>query len=515
MKKIAQLIFIQIVIFSFSLKAQNQTDSLIRFSDLRFHSGFEKEALTNFVKHGNDTFNLFLAIDENMTDEVANQYHEIFNKAFDEISPKALGAKNLNKKIKISYTAIHNQFLTKYNSNEYFPVMFQSGIYNCVSASMLYAIVFDKLDIPYKVMSSADHVYLVGNPGSNSVVIETTNPNFEKAIFNGDFQQQYVNYLRTSKLISETEYKSKSVQEIFEEKFNEVKSAEFINLPGFQYYNKALTKLQNNEFEEGLKLGQKAYFFYPDNQVKILLNTALLFQIDKCNFDNVSDIDYVAQLSRFENTDLNAVIGIFGNIIYHKLQYTNKEAFCDSIYERLTKQLSDKKTIEEISFAYNMQMSYRYQNTDKVEKYITRALEIKGNFNDANIILENYLRQKLFNIAEPQALLDTVNQLEPKYGIYDTSKSLLTEFELIAYLRLAREQIDQKKLAEGDKYLLEFENKCTIPVKNQMLSMLIETTYQSAAFYCRIKKDNQKTKNYVDRGLKYVPNSLIIKSATN
>jgi hypothetical protein len=59
MKKVAQLIFIQIVIFSFSLKAQNQTDSLIRFFDLRFHSDFEKEALVNFVKHGKDTFNLF------------------------------------------------------------------------------------------------------------------------------------------------------------------------------------------------------------------------------------------------------------------------------------------------------------------------------------------------------------------------------------------------------------------------------------------------------------------------
>lgn len=515
MKRLFQLTLIQILIFTLHVEAQNQNDSLIRFSDLRFHSDFEKEALVNFVKHKKDTFNLFLAIDEKMTDEEANQYLKIFNKAFDELSPKALGAKNLNKKIKISYTAIHNQFLTKYNSNEYFPVMFQSGVYNCVSASMLYAIVFDKLAIPYKVMSSADHVYLVGNPGSNSVVIETTNPNFEKAIFNGDFQQQYVNYLRTSKLISETEYKSKSVEEIFEEKFNEVKSAEFINLPGFQYYNKALTKLQNNEFEEGLKLGQKAYFFYPDNQVKTLLHTALLFQIDKCNFDNVSDIDYVAQLSRFENTDLNAVIGIFNNIIYHKLQYTNKEAFCDSLYERLTKQLSDKKTIEEISFAYNMQMSYRYQNTDKVEKYITKALEIKGNFNDANIIMENYLRQKLFSITDPKALLDSVNRLEAKYGVYEMSKALLSEYELIAYLRLAREQIDQKKLAEGDKYLLEFENKCKLPVKNQMLNILIETTYQSAAYNCRIKRDEQKAKNYVDRGLKYVPNSMIIKSAVN
>lgn len=511
MKKLLNLILMQILIFTLPIVAQNQPDSLIRFSDLKYHSEFEKKALFNFVKYSTDTFNLFLAIDEKMTNEEAKRDYDTYMKVFEELNEKNIETKNLTKKIKISYSSVHSRFLQKYNDNEYFPVIFQTGTYNCVSASMLYALVFDQLNIPYKVMASSNHVYLIGSPGSNSVVIETTNPSFEKAIFNGDFQQQYVDYLRSSKLISENEYKNKSVAEIFEEKFNEVKAAEFHNLPGFQYYNKALAKFKNNEIESALILSQKAYFFYPDNQVKTLLHTSLLFYIEKCNFEKVSDIDLLAQLSKFEDTDLSTVIGIFNNIINHHLQYTNKEIFCDSLCQRLISKMSDKKSIEEISFAYNLQMSYRYQNTDKVENYVAKALEIKGNHQDANIILGNYLQRKLYSITNSNSRLDTINQLQKKYN-YEMIKPLLLENKLIAYLLIASELFEEKKITAGDKYLLEFENNCNLPIKNQMLNTLIENTYRTAAVYYFYKGNKANAKNYINRGLKYVPNSRLLES---
>ncbi len=59
-------------------------------------------------------------------------------------------------------------------------------------------------------------------------------------------------------------------------------------------------------------------------------------------------------------------------------------------------------------------MSYHYQNSEKVEKYITKALEIKGNHRDAQLILESYLKQKIFMIRDPRVMLDTVIQLEKK-----------------------------------------------------------------------------------------------------
>jgi hypothetical protein len=511
MRKISLII---LIIFSAInlLFSQNVKDSLVLFTDLKYHSEFEKNALYNFVKQKRDTFNLFLAIDENMTSEEAIDDYNTYIKVFDEMNQEKIASKKIQKQIKIAYSSVHSRFLKKYNSNEFYPVMLRVGTYNCVSASMLYSLVFDKLKIPYKVMASSDHVYLIANPGENSVVIETTNPSFEKIIFNGEFKQQYVDYLRDSKLISDADYKSKSVEEIFEEKFNEVKNAEFWNLPGFQYYNKAVSKMQNNEIEKSYELCQKAYFFYPDQQVKTVLYTALLILIEKSNFDKVSDIDYLAQFSRFENSDLNLIIGIFNNIIGHYLQYTDKDQYCDSLFKRLTSQITNKVIKEEVSFSYFMQMSYRYQNINKVEYYVNNALKIKGNHHDANVILTNYIQNKLNDIDDSYSKVDTIKQFEKKYN-YEQILPMLKEQEMIVYLRIAADSYNHNQIKTGDKYLELFENNCKLPIENRLLNFSIESTYHTIAVYHYNKHDKIKAKSIVDKGLKYIPDSKLIKAA--
>ena len=81
-------------------------------------------------------------------------------------------------------------------------------------------------------------------------------------------------------------------------------------------------------------------------------------------------------------------------------------------------------------------MSYRYVNSDKVEKYVAKALEIKGNHHDANTIMETHLSKKLSGISSNYALLDTISQLEKRYN-YEAITALLKEHKLIAYLKIA------------------------------------------------------------------------------
>lgn len=511
MKKIYLFLFL-LYTFTISIFPQTDSDSIVRFTDLKYHSDFEKITLNNFFNYKKDTFNIFLAIDPEINNEIADRYYRAYKRSINELNQKNIQAKKINKQIKVSYSDIHSRFLKKYNDNEYFPVIFQSGIYNCVTASMLYSMVFEELGIPYKIKVSSNHVYLVANPGSNSIVIETTNPGVEKSIFTGEFKSQYVGYLRKSKMISEDEYKNKSVEEIFEEKFNAVKDAEYINLPGFQYYNKALTMLQKNNPKEALQLFQKAYLFYPDQQVKTLLYNSLLYQLEKCKFEKVSEIDYLAQLSRFEYSDINIVTGIFNNVIANYLQYNDKEAYCDSLYQRLISQISNETYVKEISFEYNIQMSYRYQYLDKVEKYVSKALDIKGNHHDANIIMENYLRRKLYNVSSSYSLLDTICEIEKKYDA-EWVTSLVIDFKLKAYLDIANDFYKEKKISSGDTYLTKFEDICILPINNPMLSLLIESTYRSVAVYYFYKGYKTKARSYVNRGLKYVPGSRLLESA--
>jgi len=513
MKKLS----ICVIILSFSglLFSQNQQDSLVLFSGLKYHSEFEKRALTNYVQNKNDTFDLYLAIDEGMTEEIAQGYKIIFNKVFTELNKQKTDPKNIVRKIKSSYSIVHNQFLKKYNENVYFPSIFNDGTYNCVTASLLYALVFDQYGIPYKVMSSKDHIYLIANPGNKSVVIETTNPDFENAIFNGNFKQQYVNNLRSSKLISEEDYKNKSIEEIFATKFNDLKESKAINLPGFQYYNKSLIMAQNNDFDKAYDLSIKAYYFYPDKQVKLLLITTLAYKLDKCEFSNVDDADLIAQYSRLDPTNLNQISRLFDRMLAKNLQYTDRINFCDTFYNRLRTIIADKNILNEIGFSYNMTMAYgKNRRFDKngTNIYVRNALRFKPNQRDAISLFELSLQNQLQRTDDYYSYLDSVKQYEKEFE--NTSVlPIIKDYKIMVYLKIAEKAFENKKVNEGEKYMSLFENNFVPPVKDIEQRIKIENAYFEYANYYARRKNKVMVDKIINKGLKLIPKSNMIQSA--
>ena len=424
---------------------------------------------------------------------------------------KKLESKKINKQIKVVYSTVHSAFMKRYLEHVYFSSIYDKGDYNCVTASMLYAIIFDKIGIPYKVMISENHVYLVANPGSKSVVIETTNPGIEKQIFTGEFKQQYVSQLRQSKLISEQEYRNKSTEEIFEAHFRQVRDAEFMNLPGTLYYNLAVLEIQDNDFDDAYHLCQKAYYFFPDPQVKMLLKTSLAFHIDNCRFSKLEDIDYLSQFARHDNIEPELIVGLFNNVLMNQLQYTDKNAYCDSLFRRLYNNLSDEYTKRELAFSYNLQMAYHNQDNPNALRYAAAAISIKNNHREANRFFEYQINRKMENIGLPQNMLDTIQVLETRYETEKVQETIHA-YKLVAYLKLARENFKKNRLRTGEQYLTQFESECQVPVRNEYLQRQIEATYRTAAAY--LFNNNYKTKSraVLQRGKHFVPNSQMLNS---
>jgi len=75
-----------------------------------------------------------------------------------------------------------------------FSRIFEAGIYNCVTASMLYALILDHYQIPYEIKEKPTHIYLVALPGKDNILFETTNP---RGLYVPDekFKRDYVNSL--------------------------------------------------------------------------------------------------------------------------------------------------------------------------------------------------------------------------------------------------------------------------------------------------------------------------------
>ena len=504
------LIFLVYHILAFS----QEKDSLVLFSDLKYHSQFEKDAIFGFVQGKTDTLNLFLAIDSNMTSEKARSYQAIYRRMILDLREKNVEAKKIAKKVRKSFTTLHDKYLKKYKEIEFLPLLFEKGSYNCVTSTILYSMVFEELRIPYKIQTTKNHVYLVASPGPNSIVVETTNPNMDKPEYIQDYKREYVSHLRTIKLISEQEYKTKSVDEIFQERINNVWSVEFSNLVGFQYYNLGLLKFSNNKVEESYRLFQKAYFFYPEKQVRLVLYGVLLQLVSSSKYEKISDIDYIVQLSRYKDIDFEFVKKMLMEVLGYHLQFTDRLALCDSIYERFTNQVIHKEKDEELEFEFNLFMSKHLKKTKEQKKYVEKLIKIRQNHREANDLFVGYIDFSLKAIYDYQELLFTINEFRKVYP-YKIAQKALFEYELIAHLNQAQELLKYNYHEDGNLYLKKFEEMSTVPIKteNEKLIKSIENAYRALAIYYFYYETRQKAVEAVNRGLKYVPGSRYLQTA--
>jgi hypothetical protein len=57
-----------------------------------------------------------------------------------------------------------------------FSEIFTNGIYSCVTASTLYALIVDKLSVSYSIREVPNQVYIVAASEKSNMVFETTTP---------------------------------------------------------------------------------------------------------------------------------------------------------------------------------------------------------------------------------------------------------------------------------------------------------------------------------------------------
>lgn len=512
--KIKILILLFILNGLYFVKSQTLPDSLVLFSDLKFHSDFEKNAITQFVLTGKDTFMLFLAIDESMNIETAEKCSVRFNNFLSNPVKLKDTPVYSKKQIKKIFQWVHDGFLQKYNELEFFPQIFLQGNYNCVTASMLYSLIFNRFNIPYKIIQSQNHVYLVANPGVESIIIETTDPGLVGGDISRDYKYIYVKNLRAAKMISESEIRKKSVDELFHERHYKGTEAVFINFSGFEYFNKGLKKLKDQDISKAYEYIQKAYFFFPDEQVKEVLYSTLLKKIKTCRFRNVTDIDYLVHLSRFDKLDETLLTNAFMEIVNYQLQFTDKVPFCDSIHHRFVCNINKQWLKQEISFSYNLLMGRHFFGSGSSNPYLERAITIKQNHSEANNLFVSHLEKQLELIDNFSEMNDSIASFEKKYN-YSFLSDLFRDYRLIAILNEVSHHISYGRIKEALVYLEMFEDQCKGPIGSEHKKLIksIESVYRAFAVYHFYRNEKKKAQEFVDRGLKLVPGSRFIQTS--
>lgn len=500
-----------------SCLAENKKDTLISFSDIKFDNENEK-ALFDTLQNRDDIYYFTLSCYANpeMLDNPLLVYTTKYKNYCIDLSSK-LKNKTEEKFIKALYKETHSRFLKKYNEETTFEEIFTSGDYNCVTSSILYAVLLKKNDVNFEIKETSTHVKLVAFSKGKTINLETTNPVQGYMVYNQSFKERFVEYLKVQKLISANDLKEDGLDAVFDKFYFNNKNITLQQLVALQYYNNGICLMEKLEYSRGLSQFMKSYYLYPSEKVKYFIYSSLLNLITKANYFEQENWRYYGLLTRFNGSLVSEeqLKGEFGNITNKLLVEKTDTGTYTKAYKFIAPIVKDSSLLSYIHYLYNFEFGRYLLLSEKVKAsvpYFEKAYQYQP---------ENYQVQKIlfeaFMTSVYSSNRDNIpfEEIERFYTSYPklSSNTKLIQVLFFAYLSKAVECFDLEKMEDADQFLLKFEN-----LRNQYSDIdlqqdLISETYTKPAAYYFKHNNNKKAREYINRGLRYAPNSYRLKES--
>ena len=512
------LIFILAVSIGFP-SFSNPSDSIVRISEIKFNSDFEREYFSRlFVKKESpDYLPLFLATDKTSNTSTHKSANQRIESVIQQLDKLDINSKSEAKKIKAIYKTIHDEFLKKYELENNFNEIFQTGNYNCLSATALYSIILEKYNIPYVIKKAPKHVFLMTYPNSSKILIETTDPVKGYFQYNEQMIANYVDHMKRNKMISEEEFMTKSQAELFEKYFMKDENIGLKQLVGLQYYNLAIYEYEKEKYLEALENIQKAYLFYPSEGTKYIMKNLLLTVISKLNYDNEDEIKYYVYLTRFKSEERdNAEAEIISNEF---LRITQKQLIAKSnfdhytkSYQQIAKNVLDTTLKKEIDFIYNYEFARVVINSESdkdVEENLMKIYALKPDHLDVHGLITAYVLNQVSALANPYELIVLLDRYSNHYKFLKSNSKISLAYGA-CYLELAAQAYAQDQISKGDKYLQSFEEAVKVKEKTSVNEFFVNKSFSEASSAYYRKGNYSKAKNLILKGLEYAPNSYYL-----
>ena len=151
------------------------------------------------------------------------------------------------------------KYLKKYRQFSSLGDVLERGHFDCVSASALYAIIFTKLDINYKIHETDYHVYLMLYIDDKEILIETT-----------DRQNGFIEKPRAiSQMLKRYQRNTlpEKVENVYTFSHRVNGSISLQQLAGLQFYNLAVCRFNGQDFDTAQSLVKEALLLYRSERI--------------------------------------------------------------------------------------------------------------------------------------------------------------------------------------------------------------------------------------------------------
>lgn len=252
---------------------------------MSFSSEYEREAWTNTEK---DYLHLFSSIDSTSTLTDVKAFRKRLED-FLALHPTQTEGKKRSRDLMNLYVSVHEEFLMRYRSIIYFPELMRKGEFNCVTSTVLYAIILDHFKIPYVIIEEPNHVYLIAYPENEYHVLETTTSNLVGFSVSEKEKKFQVNRALQNKRLTQEEVDSLGLNRSYEATFPQKKRVTMDELLAFHFINEMAKMEQdkNIDFPVYFNYALKASQLLPEtSKIDLRLNELALHIMGKDFFRN-------------------------------------------------------------------------------------------------------------------------------------------------------------------------------------------------------------------------------------
>lgn len=197
--------------------------------------------------------------------------------------------------LKSVFNITHRQLLKEYNQYAGFGEIFQSGQYDCLTATALYSLLLTQLGFQHKIIETNYHIFLLVESADGEILMESTDPlsGFE---YHKDKIEARIKAYKVNQEITANDKINYSFAYYL---FNEVTPQQ---LTGLLYYNQCVKAFNEQQWSKAIQLLSIAKVFYNSPRTKemenLLLTVIASVELEKANIHSMETSKNVHQIAK-------------------------------------------------------------------------------------------------------------------------------------------------------------------------------------------------------------------------
>ncbi|HEY9046192.1 MAG TPA: hypothetical protein VIN08_09865 [Ohtaekwangia sp.] len=192
----------------------------------------------------------------------------------EKLNSKREGFKHDKAFLEYIFTKTHQRFLKNYTEYSSFNDLLNKGAYNCLTGTALYALLLEHFSIPYKIIETNYHIFLMATTSDGEVLLETTDPAHGFTDNEAEIEKRISGYKQN------TIQQSTRKKQYYHFSFDLYNTVNLDEMLGLLYYNHAIKAYNNHQWVNAVAYLEKASLLYQSPRLEEFSRIILLSVVE-------------------------------------------------------------------------------------------------------------------------------------------------------------------------------------------------------------------------------------------